>query len=156
MMKSRLGVVWQENNFPMPTPFQPLPDDEPLLDKAQFLFRLKHDPGFAEKMQMHYEAALALPLNEETAELQKSAAAGLRMLKHHQGAWHAMKCLSQAATLGDEGNHEASEVLARFKTLVAEATDHLLDVCEPERTKLMGQVARLRERIAEIEKKWGL
>lgn len=138
----------------MSTPFQPLPDDEPLLDKAQFLFRLKHDPGFVQKMREHYEAALALPLNEDTAEMHKSAAAALRMLKHRQGALHAMKLLSQVAALGEGEEPAASEVLARVKTLMAEATDHLLDVLEPERTKFINEVAALRERIAEIENKW--
>ncbi len=44
-------------------PFKPLPDDEPLLDVPQFLRRLREEPGFAEKMRAHYEAALALPLS---------------------------------------------------------------------------------------------
>ena len=65
-----------------------------------------------------------------------------------------MKLLSQVAALGEGEEPAASEVLARVKTLMAEATDHLLDVLEPERTKFINEVAALRERIAEIERKW--
>lgn len=53
----------------MPVPFPPFPDGEPPLDAKQFLFRLKHDPGFADKMRAHDEATLALPLNEDMAQL---------------------------------------------------------------------------------------
>jgi hypothetical protein len=57
----------------MRTAFKPLPDDEPRLDTKQFLFRLKNDPGFAEKMQAHCESMLALPVNEDTADMHKRA-----------------------------------------------------------------------------------
>ena len=137
----------------MPIPFKPLPDGEPLLDTKQFLFRLKHDPGFAETMQRHYEAALALPLNEDTAEMHKAAAGALRLLKHHQGAWKAMKLLQKTLSLIDDESCEPSEIVTQAKTLTAEATDHLLDVLEPERTKLMNQIAGVREMIEDLQNK---
>ncbi len=75
--------------------FKPLPGGEPRLDTKQFLFRLKNDPGFAEKMQAHYESMLALPVNEDTADTHKRAKDDLITLKHHQGIWKGMQCLIQ-------------------------------------------------------------
>lgn len=136
----------------MSTPFQPPPDDEPLYTNEEFISRLEHDPEFGDMLQSQYEAALALPLNDDTAEMHKSAAAALKGLKHLRGARNAQKLLLQAASLRDDGSQDATEMLAQLKNLLAEATDHLLDVSEPERTRLMGLMAGLRERLAKHEK----
>jgi hypothetical protein len=74
----------------MKTRFQPIPDGEPPLDVKPFLHRLRHDPGFAETMQAHYENMLATPHSPDTADMHQAALAALaalRTLKHHQGAW---------------------------------------------------------------------
>lgn len=135
----------------MKIPFKPLPDGEPLLDTQQFLFRLKHDPGFAGKMQAHYESMLALPVNDDTADMHQKAAAALRVLKHHQGAWNAMQALLQSQALMDEASDlREPDTLRRLRILADEATDHLLDVLEPDRTRLMTRIAGVREMIAKI------
>lgn len=135
----------------METPLNPLPDGEPLLDTQQFLFRLKHDPGFADKMQAHYESMLAQPENDDTTEMRQKAAAALRVLKHHQGAWNAMQALLQSQTLMDEETDiREPDTLRRLRTLADEATDHLLDVIEPDRTRLMLRIAEVREMIRKM------
>ena len=139
----------------MPLPFPPLPDGEPMLTQQQFLDRLKQEPAFAEKMRAHYEAALALPLTEETAGIHQSAAAALQALKHHQGGWNAMQRLQEAIGLLDETEMDPDDMLARMKALTSEATDHLLDVQEPERTRLMSRVAKIRSMLEDFEKKLG-
>lgn len=107
----------------MKTHFQPLPDGEPPLDVKQFLFRLQNEPGFAEKMQAHYETMLATPHSPETAEMHRAATAALRTLKHHQGAWKAMKALQEAAQLANPAAGPITdEALRRIRTLTSDST----------------------------------
>ena len=139
----------------MKIPFKPLPDDEPPLTIPQFLARLKHDPGFAEKMQAHYESMLALPLNADTGDMHKAASAALRTLRHHQGAWKAKQAFIQAQDLMEEdGFTRNPDVLRSILALNEEAIDHLLDVLEPERTHFMAKFtsiqADIRRMLAEL------
>ena len=129
----------------MKTHFQPLPDGEPPLDVKQFLFRLQNEPGFAEKMQAHYESMLATPNSPETAEMHRAATAALRTLKHHQGAWKAMKAVQEAAQLANPAAGPITdETLRRIRTLTDGASDDLLDTLEPERSRLMTQITLIR------------
>ena len=133
---------------------EPLPDHGPLMDKKQFLERLKQDPGFVEKMQARYEAALALPENPETTQLRASAGLALRKLKHYQGTWLAGELLLQARGVIDENRHDLEPAdLRRMLALTDEASDHLLDVMEPDRTRFMTMITELREMIRRLVKK---
>lgn len=125
----------------MKVPFQPLPDGEELMTIPQFLARLKHDPGFAEKMEAHYQAQLALPRNAETEEMHQAATKALRTLRHHQGAWKAVSVLRQGEALIEQpGFREDREAMQRALALTEEGIDHLLDVLEPERTRLLASL----------------
>lgn len=135
----------------MKIPFQPLPDGEPKLDVPQFLFRLKHDPGFAPLMQRHYEAALALPAGPDTEDMQRSAKAALKTLKHHQGAWHAMQALKRCVDLKEQPGLSREELLTQMAALASEAIDHLLDVDEPERSRLMARTTAIQDAIREMQ-----
>ncbi len=129
----------------MKTRFQPLPDGESPLDVKQFLHRLQHDPAFADTMQAHYERILASPHNPDTAEMHQAAQAALRTLKHHQGAWKAKQALEQAIQLLDPATGTpGATTLRRLHALADEASDHLLDTQEPERTRLMGSITAIR------------
>ena len=129
----------------MQTIFQPLPDGEPPHDVKQFLHRLRNEPGFAEKMQSHYETMLATPHSPETADMHRAAAAALRTLKHHQGAWKAMNALQEATQLANPAaGRITDETLRRIRVLTDGASDDLLDTLEPERTRLMTQITLIR------------
>ncbi len=131
--------------------FKPLPDDEPPLNVPQFLARLKHDRGFAEKMQAHYEAALALPRNADTEDMQKAADAALRTLRHHQGAWKAKQALEQSVALMEKDDFgDNADMLRRSLALTEEAIDHVLDVMEPERTRLMARCTGMQTEIRRL------
>ncbi|MCX6839226.1 MAG: hypothetical protein NTX35_15660 [Verrucomicrobia bacterium] len=132
----------------MKTRFQPLPDGEPPLDVKPFLHHLRHDPGFAETMQAHCKSRLATPHSPDTAVVHQAAQAALRTLKHHQGAWKAKQALEQAIQLLDPatGAHDAT-TLRRLHALADEASNHLLDTQEPERTRLMGSITAIRAAI---------
>jgi len=136
----------------MKVPFQPLPDGEEPHTVKEFLFRLKHDPGFAERMQQHYEAALALPAGPDTEDMQNKARAALKTLKHHQGAWHAMQALQKGQALIEAPRdlHD-SELFARLAALASEAIDHLLDVQEPDRTRIMAGAIGLQDHIRKLQ-----
>lgn len=136
----------------MKTRFQPLPDGEPPLDVKQFLHRLRNAPGFAEKMQAHYESMLATPRTPDTQEMHKAAALALRTLKHHQGAWKAMQALEEATHLANPANGPITdESLRRIRTLTDGASDDLLDTLEPERTRLMSQITLIRSIVTSLE-----
>ena len=129
----------------MKTRFQPLPDGELPLDVKQFLHRLRHEPGFAEIMQSHYETMLATPHSPDTADMHCAAAAALRTLKHHQGAWKAMQALQEAVRLANpSAGRITDESLRRIRALTDGASDDLLDTQEPERTRLMTQITLIR------------
>lgn len=129
----------------MPMKFKPLPDDEPQISLPQFLHRLKTEPAFVEKMRAHYEQALALPLTPDTEELHTKARAALKTLKHHQGAFHAMRNLEEGLEILDMSADDFSAAASsRLHALTEEASDHLLDVMEPERTKLMNAITSIR------------
>jgi hypothetical protein len=135
----------------MKTPFQPLPDDEPPMDLQQFLARLKLEPGFAETMRKHYEAALALPLTPETEDLHQSASAALRTLRHHQGAVHCQKVLKTIIeTVETPGFTPDPDELRGLLAKTEEAVDHLLDVMEPERTRFMTKLVEMRDRLRQL------
>lgn len=132
----------------MKTRFQPLPDGEPPLTIPQFLQRLRHEPGFAEKMQAHYESMLAEPQTPQTLLMRQQAADALRTLKHHQGLWKGMNCLLRANAMMDEdGFLDDPELRQQIATLTDEASDHLLDVLEPDRKPLMGAITKIRKSI---------
>lgn len=131
----------------MPRTFQPLPDDEPPLTLPEFLRRLKTEPAFVAKMRAHYEAALAVPLSEETTAMHEAARKALRALKHHDGAFQAREKLKELERLLDEAREENRE---RMTALMDEVVDHLLDVGEPERTRLMLVVTLLRDDLRDM------
>lgn len=136
----------------MKTRFQPLPNGEPPLDVKQFLHRLRNVPGFAEKMQAHYESMLATPHTPDTQEMHKAAAAALRTLKHHQGAWKAMQALQEATLLANPATGTITDAtLDRIRVLTDTASDELLDTLEPERTRLMTQITRIRGIVTSLE-----
>ncbi len=131
--------------------FKPLPDDVPPMTKEQFLKRLTEDPSFVETMRGHYEAALALPENEDTAELQEKARAALRTLKHQQGLWHGSIAMKKLQAMMEQGvDYNDPQVVLHVRTLCDEARDHFLDTLEPERTSLMARVAKVRLKIHDI------
>ncbi len=137
----------------MKIPFKPLPDDERPMDVPQFLRRLREEPGFAEKMRAHYEAALALPHSPDTEEMHAAARKALATLKHHQGAWHCKRLLQEcldAMGAPDFGGEPEDYVQLLAKT--EEARDCLLDVQEPERSRFVEKVTRLRD---EMERMMG-
>lgn len=136
----------------MKTRFQPLPDGEPPLTIPQFLARLRHEPGFAETMQAHYESMLVVPKTPLTATMRKKAAEALRTLRHHQGAWKAKQCLLQGqALMVDDGFLDDPAIHGRIAALTTEARDHLLDVLEPERTRLMASIAEVRKMLKALQ-----
>ena len=135
----------------MKIPFQPLPDGEEPHTVKEFLFRLQHDPGFAGTMQRHYEAALALPAGPDTADMQRQARAALKALKHHQGAWLGMQALKKGQALMEDPHEPCDpDLMARLEALAREAVDHLLDVQEPERTRIMASATGILAHIREI------
>lgn len=110
----------------------------------QFLARLKHDLGFAEKMEAHYQAQLALPLDADTRDMHEAATTALRTLRHHQGAWKAAKVLEQAEALIDKPDFtKDDDGIRRALALTEEGIDHILDVLEPERTRLLARLTKL-------------
>jgi hypothetical protein len=89
-------------------------------------------------MEAHYQAQLALPQNAETEELHQAATKALRTLRHHQGVWKAVSNLRQVqALLAQPGFREDREAMQRAVALTEEGIDHLLDVLEPDRTRLL-------------------
>lgn len=134
----------------MRPPFASPSDDDLPIDLEHFLHRLEHEPEFVREMQTSCKAALALPLNEDTAEIRKSAATGLKLLKHHLGTSEAVKLLLQARDLGYQMQADGVPRFVELKRLIAEATDHLLDAKEPDRTRLMAKIAEIREMIEKV------
>ena len=133
----------------MNTPPQPEPDDEPPFTFEEFMFRLKHDPGFAGAMQRSYEAALALPEGPETADMQEAARKGLAVLMRQQGALHAVRLFERVRALMETPAGERPDIEG-MEALTTEAIDHLLDVQEPERSRFMAVATGLRDKFREL------
>jgi len=70
--------------------------------------------------------------------MHEAATKALRTLRHHQGAWKAVNVLRQAEALMEQpGFANDRDSLEAALALTEEGIDHLLDVLEPERTRLL-------------------
>ena len=127
------------------------PDDDDSWSDAEFLAWMRQDPDFHAKMRKSYEAALALPLTPETEELHKQARAGLDILRHHRGVMlckESVKRIMEVVRAADFIPDPAE--LRRMIAQADEAMDHLLDVREPERSRMMATLVSVRDNLREI------
>ncbi len=114
-----------------------------MLTLPQFLMRLNTEPAFAAKMRAHYESMIAVPASPETDEMRKAAQAALKSLKHRIGVLHALAKLEEADKILEKSAEIPEDDLPHLNALVDGAVDDLLDVMEPERTRIMGMVLEL-------------
>lgn len=135
----------------MPAKFTPLPADEPMLTLPEFLKRVDNEPAFAEKMRAHYESMIAVPASPETDAMRKAAQGALKTLKHRLGVVHAIAKLVEGEQLMDEPEADFDRIYA----LVEGAVDDLLDVMEPDRTRLMKRVLELQESVRKFKEDTG-
>ncbi len=127
----------------MKVPFHPFPEDVPPMRPAKFLRLLETKQGFAEKMEAHYNAQLALPHTLDTAEMHVTARAAKRVLQHHMGVWKTRITLRQAEKVVHKGAGGA-EPIPLLRSLLAEATHQMLHTHDPEHAELAAHIAKLR------------
>lgn len=122
-----------------------------MLTLPEFLKRVDTEPAFAAKMRAHYESMIAVPASPATDEMRKAAQGALKTLKHRLGVVHAIAKLVEGEKLMDESEAD----FVRIHALVDGAVDDLLDVMEPDRTRLMKRVLDLREWVQEFKEQHG-
>ncbi len=124
--------------------FQPLPTGVTVRDTKDFLERVEKDPAFAQQMQAHYEAQLALPLNEDTAEMHEQAEAAFRAFNGHRCLCAGQQTLVRLDELIKNSPDTRDPSVARqLRALCDEARDYFLDVREPQRSQLMAEYVDL-------------
>ncbi len=112
--------------------FQPFPDDVPPVALKKFIHWVNTQPGFAEKMQAHYQSMLAQPPTPENREMQGVARVALLKLQHYQAVDKVQRRLQYAKLLLEKGSGRVADPIQRLESLVQEITEYLPAVQEPD------------------------
>ena len=123
-------------------------DDESFMSKEEFDDRMENDPEFVRALMESYEAVLALPPSPENETLQALARKALDATRHSAALHRSQQCILEVRdALGRPEELATVQSIRRLTALLEEAMDHMLDVNEPHRTRMMAQLLALREHV---------
>lgn len=114
------------------------PADGEFTSEAEFTERMKQDPAFREILRKGHGEAPTLP-------------GGLEAMRHLRGAMLCKESLQRIMDVVHSAHFTPGP--AELRSLIAqadEAVDHLLDVREPERSRMMATLLHVREDLRKI------
>ena len=118
------------------------------MSAAEFNDRMENDPEFVRALMESDEAVLALPPSPENEAMQAMARQAREATRHSAALHRSQQCMLEVSDAFGRPEELASVAgIRRLAALIEEAMDHMLDVQEPHRTRMMTQLLALREHV---------